>query len=57
MTNDKVSSSLYHYSWDQHYDFSVTLVTRLFTMQQFFPTIDETSHLATAGLVKSTRLV
>ena len=44
---------------DQHYDFSITLVTRLFTMQHFdySLTIDETSRLATAGLVTSTRVV
>jgi len=30
-------------------------LSRLFTMQHFLPTIDETSRLATAGLVTSTR--
>jgi len=58
------SSSFYHYSWDQHYDFSAILVILILvvfsqcnTSYSLTSTIDETSRPATAGLVTSTRVL
>jgi len=50
------------HSWDQHYDFSVTLaILILLAFSQYntsySPTIDETSRLAIAGLMTSPRAV